>query len=275
MSTGAIQCKDCGLPRFYGAYGYAGAQCQCQWRLSLPSHWTSTDARIADLERQNTDLRAAIARLPVYPAFDFHSHLSRQAKWAEETFGPGMRTNGLCEHIRKELLEIEADPSDLKEWIDVVILGLDGAWRCGGSPQQIIATLVAKQTKNEGRNWPDWRTADPNKPIEHDRTGEIGCKSGDIGTQPDTAAVRDAAQKALVELEGLNDLDTETECVTIAVTDEIEALRSALQSTTATPPDSDAVRYSWHLPCECRPENLWRCDYCAGFGKASIKEQTP
>lgn len=104
--------------------------------------------------------------------FDFHAHLARQAAWSEKTFGPGPRTAGVCDHIRKELLEIEADPLDLREWIDVVILALDGAWRCGGTPEQIISGIAAKQTKNEGRTWPDWRTADPNKAIEHDRSGE-------------------------------------------------------------------------------------------------------
>lgn len=104
--------------------------------------------------------------------FDFHAHLARQAAWSANTFGPGPRTKGVCDHIRKELLEIEADPLDLREWIDVVILGLDGAWRCGGTPDQIIAGIVAKQAKNEGRTWPDWRTADPDKAIEHDRSGE-------------------------------------------------------------------------------------------------------
>jgi hypothetical protein len=106
-------------------------------------------------------------------SFDFHAHLARQAAFSLKTFGPGPRTVGVCDHIRKELLEIEADPLDLGEWVDVVILALDGAWRCGGSPDQIIDGIVAKQTKNEGRNWPDWRSADPNKAIEHDRSGEV------------------------------------------------------------------------------------------------------
>ena len=39
-----------------------------------------------------------------------------------------------------------------------------------GTPEQIAAAIVAKQTKNELRKWPDWRTADPNKAIEHDRS---------------------------------------------------------------------------------------------------------
>lgn len=102
--------------------------------------------------------------------FDFAAHLQRQRGWSGATFGPGARVQGVVDHIRKELKEIEADPGDLKEWIDVVILALDGAWRSGASPSEIIDALVSKQTKNEGRVWPDWRTADPNKAIEHDRS---------------------------------------------------------------------------------------------------------
>jgi hypothetical protein len=102
-------------------------------------------------------------------AFDFRAHLQRQREWSERTFGPGPRTKGVCDHIRKELAEIEAAPDDVEEWIDVVILALDGAWRAGASPETIIMRIVGKQTKNEARNWPDWRTADPDKAIEHVR----------------------------------------------------------------------------------------------------------
>jgi len=102
-------------------------------------------------------------------AFDLAKHLARQREWSERTFGPGERTAGVLDHIRKELREIEADPTDLEEWIDVVILALDGAWRMGYSPAQIIAALVAKSAKNRSRKWPDWRTAEPGKAIEHVR----------------------------------------------------------------------------------------------------------
>lgn len=99
-------------------------------------------------------------------------HLARQAQWSERTFGPGSRHQGVLDHIRKELDEIEADGDGAKsdEWFDVVILALDGAWRAGWQPQEIIDAIIAKQTKNEGRVWPDWRTADPGKAIEHDRS---------------------------------------------------------------------------------------------------------
>jgi hypothetical protein len=104
--------------------------------------------------------------------FDFRAHLQRQREFSEKTFGPGARTKGVIDHIRKELNEIEHDPSDISEWIDVVILGLDGAWRAGFAPEQIIEALVAKQDKNEARTWPDWRTMSPDKAIEHDRSKE-------------------------------------------------------------------------------------------------------
>lgn len=100
------------------------------------------------------------------------AHLQRQRDWSEKTFGPGTRAAGIVDHIRKELLEIEADPGDLAEWVDVVILALDGAWRSGATPEQIIEAIKAKQTKNEGRVWPDWRTMSADKAIEHDRTAD-------------------------------------------------------------------------------------------------------
>lgn len=105
--------------------------------------------------------------------FDLVSHLRRQAEFSARTFGPGQRTHGVCDHIRKELREVEEDAAagnqTLDEWVDVIILGFDGAWRSGATPEQIVAAIEAKQAKNEARTWPDWRTADPNKAIEHVR----------------------------------------------------------------------------------------------------------
>lgn len=104
-------------------------------------------------------------------AFDLVAHLERQRTFSLRTFGPGQRTAGVLDHIRKELREIEAQPGDLEEWVDLVLLALDGAWRAGHEPAAIAAGIEAKQAKNEDRNWPDWRTADPGKAIEHNRTG--------------------------------------------------------------------------------------------------------
>lgn len=98
------------------------------------------------------------------------AHLERQRAWSLATFGPGDRLLGVLDHITRELDEIRADPADVGEWVDVIILAFDGAWRAGWEPQQIIDAIVAKQARNEARTWPDWRTAAPDKAIEHDRT---------------------------------------------------------------------------------------------------------
>lgn len=101
--------------------------------------------------------------------FDLVAHLQRQRAWSEKTFGPGSRVKGIIDHIKKELIEVEAKPKDISEWIDIMILATDGALREGFSPHEIAEALDAKQTKNEGRKWPDWRTASPDKAIEHVR----------------------------------------------------------------------------------------------------------
>ena len=97
-------------------------------------------------------------------------HLQRQREFSERTFGPGCRTQGVLDHIRKELKEIERNPTDLDEWVDVIILACDGAWRAGYSPEEIATALSAKLEKNEKREWPDWRTSDKHKAIEHIRS---------------------------------------------------------------------------------------------------------
>lgn len=109
-------------------------------------------------------------------------HLLRQMAFSHATFGPGARREGVVDHIKQELQEVldceehEAAP----EWVDVVLLGLDGltrelAFQCGDDTREHAEDVVemacqyicAKQNKNESRVWPDWRTIDKNKAIGH------------------------------------------------------------------------------------------------------------
>lgn len=78
-----------------------------------------------------------------------------------------MRTKGITNHIRKELQEIEDCPDDLEEWVDVIILGLNEAWRAGYSFDEIITMIEIKQAKNEARQWPDYRNYKQDEEIEH------------------------------------------------------------------------------------------------------------
>ena len=142
--------------------------CTCD-AIALMPGWEGSKGANLELHVAHR-LGMEVMHLP--PQFDFAKHLRRQAEFSARTFGPGARTAGVCDHIRKELVEVQADGGPLAEWVDVIILALDGAWRSGATPEQIIAALVAKQTKNEGRHWPDWRTVPLDRAIEHDRTAD-------------------------------------------------------------------------------------------------------
>ncbi len=95
------------------------------------------------------------------------AYLTRQWGWSARTFGPGRRTKGILQHIRKELLEVEAKPDDLSEWVDVAILAMDGFWRHGGDVDGFMPALLAKQEKNFARQWPEPTSED--HAIEHVR----------------------------------------------------------------------------------------------------------
>ena len=109
---------------------------------------------------------------------DLVAHLSRQRRFALETFGPGLRDAALAAHIRKELVEVaEATdhPHAAEEWVDVVILASEAALRrleAAGAedPAAALAELLAqKMAANEARRWPDWRAVPPGAPVEHVR----------------------------------------------------------------------------------------------------------
>ena len=145
---------------------------------------------------------------------DMTAHLARQAVFSRATFGPGARTYGVLDHITKEQAEVRAcypHPADplaettpahhedaAKEWTDIAILGLDGLlraiWAAHPTYTADQVAVVAfgmireKQGRNEMRTWPDWRTADPNKAIEHDRgvadRHQVAALAGVRGVSP-------------------------------------------------------------------------------------------
>jgi hypothetical protein len=93
--------------------------------------------------------------------------LARQIVFSRQTFGPGRRTLGITRHMEKEIAEVREDPDDLSEWVDLVILALDGYWRHGGTPATILRDLQAKLDRNIARTWPP--TAPESEPVEHVR----------------------------------------------------------------------------------------------------------
>jgi len=103
---------------------------------------------------------------------DLRHHLIRQMAFSKATFGPGTRTSEVLDHIKREVEEMrESNNGSADEWVDLVILSLDGLTRqlsfCN-DPTQRVATsaqiandacnmILGKQDRNENRTWPDWR----------------------------------------------------------------------------------------------------------------------
>lgn len=98
---------------------------------------------------------------------NIEDHLEHQFHWSSITFGPPRGPAGVIDHLKQEMIELEAEPYDLEEWIDVIILACDGAWRAGFTTQQILEKWQYKQNKNEARKWPDWKLSVPGKAINH------------------------------------------------------------------------------------------------------------
>ena len=113
--------------------------------------------------------------------------IAKQIYVSSRAFGPNERSEGIRKHIESELLEImgaESADERVQEWVDVIILGIDGAWRAAahsageqgdmeealsGISEQVASALEAKVEKNGRRKWPDWRTVGEDQPIEHVR----------------------------------------------------------------------------------------------------------
>lgn len=106
---------------------------------------------------------------------DLVAYIRGQIEVSMAAFGPpedprsGTRLAGIIKHMRREMIEVIATPDDPYEWADLIILAIDGAWRQGILPEQLAAALAAKQEINRYRDWPDWRSASPDEPIEHVR----------------------------------------------------------------------------------------------------------
>lgn len=104
-----------------------------------------------------------------YPRLD--EMLDVHSEWALLTFGPMTeeKRKGIIKHLRKELDEVEEDPTDPKEWIDVMILAIHGLFTLGLDGSDVLEDYFNKMLDNFEREWPDWRTADPTEPLEHVR----------------------------------------------------------------------------------------------------------
>ena len=100
---------------------------------------------------------------------DFIQWIEDKNKWSLVTFGEGQRPEGVIKHIESELQEIRDAPNDIMEWVDVILLAIDGAFRAGFSAKEIVSAMIRKQEINKTRVW---TVPNGDEPSFHIREGE-------------------------------------------------------------------------------------------------------
>ena len=93
--------------------------------------------------------------------------INQQAAFSRRTFGPGKRTEGVLEHLLKEIEEVRENPHDISEWADIIILAVDGLTRRGFSADDLAMAWHLKLITNENRTWPDYRNYGTDEAITH------------------------------------------------------------------------------------------------------------
>jgi hypothetical protein len=100
----------------------------------------------------------------------FTDLIFEQSKWSQETFGTDAERGpiGPLKHLAKEASEAQANPKDIKEHADILILWLDASRRAGFKPMQVVEAALEKMKENKARKWPP-KGSMPDEAVEHIR----------------------------------------------------------------------------------------------------------
>jgi Protein of unknown function (DUF550) len=96
---------------------------------------------------------------------------ARLSIWSQRTFGSDAVRGpiGPLQHLKRECDEAIANPGDVEEFADVLLLTLDASRRAGFSLNALVAAAYAKVEKNEQRAWPAGENA--TDPVFHVEEG--------------------------------------------------------------------------------------------------------
>ena len=98
----------------------------------------------------------------------FEKFIKKYGEFSDSAFGEGPRTTGIIEHLKREIVELEQNPLDQLEWVDIMFLSIDGIRRLGYTPEQIVDFMEEKFAINKSRTWSDVK--DENIPITHKKS---------------------------------------------------------------------------------------------------------
>ena len=94
----------------------------------------------------------------------------QQGLWADETFGYGRKPRLILNHLKREVEEAIADPTDPIEYADCLLLLLDAARNAGIDGDQLIEYAYDKLKINTS---PKWGSPNEDGSIEHIREEKV------------------------------------------------------------------------------------------------------
>jgi len=116
-------------------------------------------------------------------------------------FGSPPRTRNIIDEITSNLEDIADHPLELNNWVDIIFLAFDGAWRAGYEPSTIIRGIKSKQAVIEGQLPYE---AQPTQPTTHeDGVDERRLRCYIAGPISGVSDFRDRFNKAEQRLTGL------------------------------------------------------------------------
>lgn len=78
-----------------------------------------------------------------------------QSEWSQRTFGSDAvkGPEGPLNHLSKEVQEVLANPKDIEEYADCLLLIFDACRRAGFQYDELRKTVITKHEINKGRIW--------------------------------------------------------------------------------------------------------------------------
>jgi hypothetical protein len=132
------------------------------------------------------------------------------AAFNERTF-PGQTVHGVANHLAKEAGELAAEPGDLMEQADVLILLLQVCHKQGVSGSELLRNAFTKVEINEKRDWPKEPAEDGT--FQHTKESRDGGEGGEgkpstINDQPSAITSHDDIRLIIEALDEMkNGLD--------------------------------------------------------------------
>jgi hypothetical protein len=119
------------------------------------------------------DLTAANAEVERLKGRDWQDALDDLADWQDRTFGTAQGPIGALNHLSQEVEEAKADPTDIIEYVDCLMLIMAASRRAGFTFDQLHAAFLRKLEINKQRRW---AAVKPGEPCRHVDEAALAAK---------------------------------------------------------------------------------------------------